>query len=238
MTTAVLDSSTTGKLAAALSSFNYSVIPADAAAAIGRIMGPVLVTEASRAGQQRPETIIALTDRVGSDTDAALATLSQSLCTAVEPAVGPLEMSPVTPHGELGSVVAAYPSIAEALLIMDGANAIGVVLWIPDRRQSTPAVPDAAPLALAATPSENLGPMAMLRDVTLAVSVELGRTELSLSDVLGMHIGSVVELDRAAGSPADIRVNGTLLARGEVVVIEGNYAIRIIELIESGSARS
>lgn len=72
----------------------------------------------------------------------------------------------------------------------------------------------------------------LLRDVRLDVSVELGRAELTVSEVLELGVGSVVELDRAARAPVDVRVNGTLLARGEVVVVDDEYAVRITEIVD------
>ncbi len=71
-----------------------------------------------------------------------------------------------------------------------------------------------------------------LVNVALTVSVELGRTRVTLADVLDYDVGSVVELDRAAGAPVDIRVNDTLLAQGEVVLIDDEYAVRITAIIE------
>ncbi|MDH4278827.1 MAG: flagellar motor switch protein FliN, partial [Acidimicrobiia bacterium] len=75
-------------------------------------------------------------------------------------------------------------------------------------------------------------PLSRLRDVQLQVTVELGRTSMIVSDVLALEIGSVIELDRSAGAPIDVRVNGTLLARGEVVVVDDEYAIRLTEMID------
>lgn len=68
-------------------------------------------------------------------------------------------------------------------------------------------------------------------DVALQVRVELGSTEMTVEEVLGLSIGSVVELDRLAGEPVDIVVNNRLLARGEVVVVEENFGVRVTELI-------
>jgi flagellar motor switch protein FliN/FliY len=73
--------------------------------------------------------------------------------------------------------------------------------------------------------------MDLLRDVQMDVTVELGRTSMTVQDLLALTPGSVVELDRAAGSPADILVNGQLIARGEVVVVDEDYAIRITEIV-------
>ncbi len=70
----------------------------------------------------------------------------------------------------------------------------------------------------------------MLLDVELNVVVELGRKTMMVSDVLNLGKGSVVELPKAAGEPLDILINGTRLARGEVVVIDEHFAVRITEL--------
>ena len=71
----------------------------------------------------------------------------------------------------------------------------------------------------------------MLGDVDLHVSVELGRTEMLVEDVLKLSSGSVVELDKLAGDPVDIYVNQRLVARGEVLVLNDNFCIRISEIV-------
>ena len=70
-----------------------------------------------------------------------------------------------------------------------------------------------------------------LKDVDLDVTVELGRAEMSLHDVLGLTHGVVVELDKLAGEPVDILVNGKLVGRGEVVVIEAMFGVRVTDII-------
>lgn len=77
--------------------------------------------------------------------------------------------------------------------------------------------------------------MDLLKDVQMDVTVELGRTSMTVHDLLSLSPGSVVELDRAAGSPADILVNGQLIARGEVVVVDEDYAIRVTEIVTPGT---
>jgi flagellar motor switch protein FliN/FliY len=74
-------------------------------------------------------------------------------------------------------------------------------------------------------------PVTVLHDVELGVTVELGRTKMLVRDVLGLTIGSVIELDRTAGSPVDVYVNGTLIARGEVVVVDEEFGVRISEVV-------
>lgn len=71
----------------------------------------------------------------------------------------------------------------------------------------------------------------LLNDVEMGVTAELGRTRMTVRELLSLQPGSVVELDRAAGSPVDLLVNGTLVARGEVVVIDEEFGVRITEII-------
>jgi flagellar motor switch protein FliN/FliY len=76
----------------------------------------------------------------------------------------------------------------------------------------------------------------MLLDVPLAITVELGRTRMTLKQTLDLQPGSVVELDRLAGDPVDIFVNERQLAKGEVVVVDDKFAVRITELIAGNGA--
>jgi flagellar motor switch protein FliN/FliY len=77
--------------------------------------------------------------------------------------------------------------------------------------------------------------MDLLRDVTLDLKIELGRTRLSLEEILQLRRGSVVTLDKLAGDPVDIYVNGRLVARGEVLVLNDNFCVRVAELVGSDS---
>lgn len=76
--------------------------------------------------------------------------------------------------------------------------------------------------------------LALLADVSLEVTAELGRSHLRVSELLALEPGSVIGLERAAGSPVDLLVNGSLFARAEVIVEEGRYAVRITELVGNG----
>lgn len=71
----------------------------------------------------------------------------------------------------------------------------------------------------------------LLLDVYLRVAVELGRTELTIKEVLGLGPGSVVELDKLAGEPVDILVNDRLIAKGEVVVVDENFGVRVTDIV-------
>jgi flagellar motor switch protein FliN/FliY len=71
----------------------------------------------------------------------------------------------------------------------------------------------------------------MILDIPVTVSVEIGRTKISISNLLKLNQGSVVELDRLAGEPMDVTVNGTLVAHGEVVVVNEKFGIRLTDVI-------
>ncbi|OHB67139.1 MAG: flagellar motor switch protein FliN [Planctomycetes bacterium RBG_13_63_9] len=71
----------------------------------------------------------------------------------------------------------------------------------------------------------------LIRDVELDLKIELGRTNMYLEDVLKLRKGSVVPLDKLAGDPVDVYVNGRLVARGEVLVLNDNFCVRVAELI-------
>lgn len=73
--------------------------------------------------------------------------------------------------------------------------------------------------------------LALLSDVELDVKIELGRSQMHLEDVLRLKRGSVVTLDKLAGDPVDIYVNGRLIARGEVLVLNDNFCVRVAELL-------
>ncbi len=70
----------------------------------------------------------------------------------------------------------------------------------------------------------------ILYDVPFIVEAEMGRTKKTVRDILKMTKGSLIELDKEDGSTMELRINGYLIAKGEVVEVEGNYAIRILEL--------
>lgn len=117
---------------------------------------------------------------------------------------------------------------------------VGVVLSPPE---GGPAVVADSPVAaavvaeaVAAGPVRTeAGGLALLRDVEMTLTVELGRTSMPVRDLLALAPGSVVELDRAAGAPADLMVNGRLLARGEIVVVDEDYGLRITEIVDPSS---
>ncbi len=71
----------------------------------------------------------------------------------------------------------------------------------------------------------------VILDVPVSLSMEIGRTQISIRNLLQLNQGSVVELDRLAGEPMDVLVNGTLIAHGEVVVVNEKFGIRLTDVI-------
>lgn len=91
-------------------------------------------------------------------------------------------------------------------------------------------LPDFAPLEQ--DPEQVAATLALLHDVDLDVKIELGRTRMYVEDVLRLNENSVIELDKAAGDPVDIFVNDRHVARGEVLVLNENFCVRISEIIQ------
>lgn len=88
--------------------------------------------------------------------------------------------------------------------------------------------------AFGATPSTNgsmMNELDMILDIPVQITVELGRTKITIKNLLQLAHGSVVELDAMAGEPMDVLVNGTLIAQGEVVVVNEKFGIRLTDII-------
>ncbi|MBN1436459.1 MAG: flagellar motor switch protein FliN [Sedimentisphaerales bacterium] len=81
------------------------------------------------------------------------------------------------------------------------------------------------------TDGEPANTIDMLKDVELNVKIELGRAEMTVNEILHLTNGSVVELDKLAGDPVDILVNEKLVARGEVLVVNENFCVRVNEIV-------
>lgn len=106
-------------------------------------------------------------------------------------------------------------------------------LWVAFEGLLEPAGPPPEDLSLVApgAPAPAGRPIDLLLDVELPVSVSFGRTQLPLKEVLKLTSGSIVELNRPVADPVDVIVNNCVIARGEVVVVEGNYGVRITEIV-------
>ncbi|WP_457569786.1 flagellar motor switch protein FliN [Desulfurobacterium sp.] len=81
------------------------------------------------------------------------------------------------------------------------------------------------------TACPELEKMELLADIPVEISVEVGNTEMKLEDILNLHPNSIVELDRHINEPVDIKVNGKLVAKGELYVVEDQYGIKITQIV-------
>lgn len=102
----------------------------------------------------------------------------------------------------------------------------------PAQSGFTPAAPKAVEAGVA--PADDLNGevnLDVILDVPVTISMEVGQTRISIRNLLQLNQGSVVELDRTAGEPLDVRVNGTLVAHGEVVVINEKFGIRLTDVV-------
>ena len=139
-------------------------------------------------------------------------------------AAGVLDVAAVRPVGGdlTGDTLTAFA------LVADGAPQA----WFGIRiRAHKPGVPQQRTGS-----SSERADMRLLYDVEMTLTAEIGRTRLPVRQVLDLVPGSVLELDRAAGAPADLMVNGRLIARGEVVVVDEDYGIRITEIVSPEAA--
>ena len=86
--------------------------------------------------------------------------------------------------------------------------------------------------------AEHPGNLSLVLDVPVSLTIELGSCQLPMREVLQLSVGSVVQLEKAADAPVELSVNGKLIARGEVVVIEDRYGVKITEVIGAAPAMS
>lgn len=131
-----------------------------------------------------------------------------------------------------GAELAVYP-------LLDGTDLLGcLVLRVNAGAWSSPASAQAAASSSDRDASSGAasGASYVLADVEMGVTAELGRCRMTVRELLSITPGAVIDLDRAAGAPVDVLVNGTLIARGEVVVIDEEFGIRISELIPQPAA--
>jgi flagellar motor switch protein FliN/FliY len=142
---------------------------------------------------------------------------------AVDPISG---MTPDQMKAAVDTVLESAPGSADARSRASDGSA-------PTHAAATgePPRPFEQPELTVAAGDQKLATIELLDDVELNVKIELGRTEMYIEDVLRLGVGSVVELNRSAGDPVDILVNDRLVARGEVLVLNDNFCVRINEII-------
>jgi flagellar motor switch protein FliN/FliY len=170
--------------------------------------------------------------------------LIQAIRPALEAAATTLGPVTIDPGGQLPAAAAFAEIVAlgGALvpLTTEAGVAAVVALAVLPTHPVVAAEPAAAPAAVAPAVAAGLDGGAgqdggagfgLLHDVELEVTAELGRTRMSVRELLALAPGAVIELDRAAGGPVDLLVNDRVIARGEVVVIDESFGIRITEIV-------
>jgi flagellar motor switch protein FliN/FliY len=141
-----------------------------------------------------------------------------------------LELGPLVPSttDEVGAASLVAGDGVRVAAVVDGDALVAALVLTPRAAQAA-----VLPPLGASAPVTDIDPrrLHLLRDVEMGISVELGRTRMTVQDVLGLAPGVVLELDRPAGAPVDVLVNGTLMARGEVVVVDEEFAVRVTEVV-------
>lgn len=133
--------------------------------------------------------------------------------------------------GILGEVTESDASalvVATGTAVFELTTPAGSIGWFAIRLHA-----GAAPPAPVISAPSNLS---RISNVEMALTVEIGRTRMAVRDLLALEPGAVVELDRSAGTPADILLNGRLIAHGDIVVIDQDYAVRITKILDSPEA--
>ncbi len=124
------------------------------------------------------------------------------------------------------------PSPASAEEIQEIAVAPPPTLHPHPNLSKQPAKPALTPPAPGTSPVMNIE---LLVDVPVQITVELGRTQMTVRQVLELERGSVIELERVAGDPVDVLVNGSLIAVGEVVVVDDRFGVRISHIVSTNA---
>jgi flagellar motor switch protein FliN/FliY len=141
------------------------------------------------------------------------------------------EAAPPEANEEWASLSIVFPDRPlEAVFVAFSPQLIEVLCApAPSHESAAPETesPPSSPLAALGERSRTLD---LLLDVDLPVSISFGKTQLALKDVIKLTTGSIVELNRGVNEPVEVLVNQTLVARGEVVVVDGNYGVRILEI--------
>ena len=218
-----------------------TLLPATSDLAVGVPQPPALVDFGAWAGA-------AAAPLAGGRDGVLVVLVGQELVTALASSPsGPLELGAAV-QPSLDAAAATLGTTAGAARTLDFDD---VPATIQETTVAVPLLADgttAAVLLLAPRPAQHVTAppvgdsgstsrpgIELLHGVAMDVTVELGRTRLSVRELLALTPGDVLELDRTAGSPADLLVNGRLIARGEVVVVDENFALRVTEIVANAA---
>lgn len=210
--------------------------PLDVVASDGAAVDGAALTAASGAvlasfvGATSADVAVALLDTealtVAAGTDSPLVSMVDVLRPALEGAVAVLGAG-VLGEAKLDDATALFADPdTKVFQLTDSGTPAG---WFAIRIRTSGTLGTRAPSATAGSMAAKLG---RINNVEMALTVEIGRTRMSVRDVLGLEPGAVIELDRSAGAPADVLLNGRLIAHGEVVVVDQDYAVRITQILD------
>lgn len=197
-----------------------------------QLSGPFSVALAAEfVGVRSADIALVLNDRTvlaeAAGVDEALAEPSELVRPAIEAASATLGV------GVLGDITESDASAlvaATGTAVFELTTAAGSIGWFAIRLHATAITSTPAPVA------PTTGNLSRISNVEMALTVEIGRTRMAVRDLLALEPGAVVELDRSAGTPADILLNGKLIAHGDVVVVDQDYAVRITKILDNPEA--
>lgn len=211
----------------------------------GKISGGFAIG-ASRATATRLGGSVLTAAGVEADNDSALSTFAELVAqafSALGQSVSTRIGGPVSVDAPLGrpgppanvgiELKIGPPDGEESILVLVPTDPLLAGLGEYDPQRSGESQPEANP-APSAPPESKAGippTLGLLLDVELPVSVSFGRAHLQIKEVMKLSSGSIVELNRSVAEPVELIVNNCVIARGEVVVIEGNYGVRIDEIV-------
>lgn len=152
----------------------------------------------------------------------SLADAARGVLEAAAGSAGPVALGPVT-EVDAEAAFAKEPGLVAFPMTADGTVHAVLAIAVEDKADAKPGAATGGPRAA----------YDLLLDVEMDVTAELGRTRMTVRSLLELEPGSIVELDRMAGSPVDLLVNGRLIARGEVVVVDEEFALRLTEIVAS-----
>jgi flagellar motor switch protein FliN/FliY len=183
----------------------------------------------SYVGEPSADLAVVLTDpdamAVAAGPDSAQVSIGDVLRPALEGAVDALGTG-VLGDARVDDATALFEDPETSVYVLAGRGA--PVGWFAIRVREAGVITGATPKS-EATVAAKLG---RISNVEMALTVEIGRTRMSIRDLLSLEPGAVIELDRSAGAPADVLLNGRLIAHGEIVVIDQDYAVRITKILD------
>lgn len=184
---------------------------------------------ASFVGEKSADFAVVLTDAdamtVAGGPDSGLVSIVDVLRPALEAAAA-----------ALGTGVLGEATVDDSHALFDDADTVvfaltnkeGAVGWFAIRIRANGVVAGATPRS----DKSVIGKLGRISNVEMALTVEIGRTRMPIRDLLSLEPGAVIELDRSAGAPADVLLNGRLIAHGEIVVVDQDYAVRITKILD------